>query len=325
MKLLFTMLFVVLSITSFSQKVRFSDKRNNWITKGLTPSMEGCAFTRYHSFGADTFMHGHIYEPILTSTVYVNDPWMGCVGYVFNSYAYYIREDTAAGIVYYHGWTDTMDHVLYNFKLNLGDTIRFQDASGTRIDSVVRKDSIMMNGVYHNVLVMTVNTDTSTTWPFYTSLYTIIEGIGTLNGAMRPHNFCFEGSEFLQCFFQDTTIIPITTHTYGYCSYISTDSFSTVISCIKLGIDDIGLTGTSVAIAPNPANENIQLTLKGHSNAPVTVSVFDLMGRAIYLEKLDQLIDILNINSGSWPDGLYIVVVQDDKQDLKREKMVIVH
>ena len=327
MKSTFVIALLLLSISASAQKIRYSDKRNHWLTKGDQMSLITwlCDHTCFLSFGADTAINGVVYQPLIINIVY--EPYYcGSIG-IGNGPAMYIREDTLANIVYsiYAAGmaNDTVEHVLYNFNLNVGDTIRYKGITGVFVDSVLRIDSAMINGINHKVFTMdhTANNPGGG----YSGMYTIIEGVGSLGSYCHPFSYCFERWEQLVCFAQDydtgPAFVPIRAP-FNACSQ-PFDSLNTTLSCRTLSIDIHHVHEASISITPNPAADQINIVLSGNIAGVAFISVYDVSGKCIYRSTEQSLKQTISINTSLWADGLYMVLIQNEDGIVKKEKVVI--
>ena len=234
-----------------------------------------------------------------------------------------VREDTLAGVVYYRidGLSvDTLEHVLYNYNLRVGDSIIYQ----TLIDTVESIDSTIVNGVYHKIF----NFQNTVYGRMRT--YTVLEGIGCTNNPLLPVFFgaCFEYGESLVCFSQNG-IWPAAHAPINSCA-----AFGTICCSISVGVFDnvIGCSGAlgspvpqkeikEVRISPNPANDIIEVT-NGYNDG-LSVSLVDLTGIS---KKMVQIAPgKKQINISGLPPGLYIATISSSGAVVYREKLQIYH
>jgi hypothetical protein len=66
----------------------------------------------------------------------------------------------------------------------------------------------------------------------------------------------------------------------------------------------------SMGLAPNPANESVQLDLKSFGGKAVTVYVLDYFERTIYEEKTNSA--SIKLNTQNWTPGTYLILVRSD-------------
>jgi hypothetical protein len=73
---------------------------------------------------------------------------------------------------------------------------------------------------------------------------------------------------------------------------------------------------------PNPANDNVNIKVEGLlSNEKTIIEVVDIYGKVIYSNSINNInlsIDLSNISS-----GIYFVLVRNQKQIIKTEKLII--
>jgi hypothetical protein len=63
-------------------------------------------------------------------------------------------------------------------------------------------------------------------------------------------------------------------------------------------------------IFPNPATSSFNITLAGTASGPVSVSVYDLNGKAVAMVSGND--NSVRVNTAGWASGLYTVVVERD-------------
>ena len=178
---LISLFMIVVSGTfSFGQKIKFSDSTNVW-------EMLRCSFDvnvtcqRVENardtgrYWTDTVFNGKSYFRIHSSDL-------------LNFY----REDTInkkVFIRYYNtifGTLDTVDEILYDYKWQLGDTVRYhQMGYMSTVAWVSNIDSTQISGMWYKVWHFYV-TD-SVSHPILAN-YSVIEGIGCTNGLTFPVN-----------------------------------------------------------------------------------------------------------------------------------------
>ena len=320
MRNLFVLLLVMISLATQAQKIRYTDKRNHWVTVGIYGFDNPTGTIRYVSYGSDTVIGGLTYRRRIENFVWSID-----------SVSHFVREDTIDGVVYGmapHLYTgtgstinldyDTVEHVLFNYNRQ-GDTIQNFFADYQFVDSVVFFDSTIINGVYHKIWGL----QRISPLPAYQG-YSYIEGIGSCAFPHYPFCSCFEGDEKLVCFYQqdgsDTSYISIQTP-FFYCT--SFDSVNTVSGCASLAVRDINKLIPSVSISPNPATDEIKISIENGTYKNVSLSIYDMQGRAVYNNTIVK--EETTINCSSWPEGTYLAVVQTENGILKKEKIVVVH
>ena len=76
----------------------------------------------------------------------------------------------------------------------------------------------------------------------------------------------------------------------------------------------------NVSICPNPAGENFTIFLSGETSNAV-VHIFDLQGKSVYQNEVDNTNGEITITDLSIPAGMYILQVADGT-DLYKMKLV---
>ncbi len=226
---------------------------------------------------------------------------------------FFVREDTTSKKVYYRMplWGDTAEHVLYDYNLNVGDTIRFSGWS----DSLVAMDSIPINGVYHKWFDFTGKSSTDI------RVYTVIEGIGCTAHPFFPvTGRCFEFYEALLCFRQNG--IPPTFGIRQKNCYLP--HITSLLNCSTLEIGQEHTTEGTFSISPSPANAELSISINTSRKENTLISVYDLSGRCI-LRTQPTRQHSTTLATAEWPTGIYLVVVDDGSGELRKEKVTIEH
>lgn len=187
MKNLFTLcaIFLVMYSTAFAQKIRFTDSDNQWNVFFAKLENGGILQQEYQYKAHDTITIGGL---IYRRTDFGD-----------------IREDTLTGKVYVtnpYKDQDTLDRLLYDYKLNFGDTATLYYGSDSSKITLLANDSLQIDSVWYKVLHFGG-------YYYYGGFaqgqwveYTIIEGIGCISGLLWPlRPFNGEGGEQLECFY----------------------------------------------------------------------------------------------------------------------------
>ena len=82
--------------------------------------------------------------------------------------------------------------------------------------------------------------------------------------------------------------------------------------------------GNKISISPNPASNLINITANTSLNQITLVTVYDVTGKALFRTNI-YLQNTLTINTSSFPDGLYMVIIQDNNRIIQKQKIVINH
>ncbi len=232
-KVLYIYLFSVLSISSFGQKIRFSDRTNVW--KELELADWPITYLDYQcNYIGDTISNGIKYEI-----------FSGARG--LPSGLCLIREDSILSKVYvkilpnFGGSSiDTTEQVLYDYNWQVGDTV-IRNLNGYFIHVISGVDSTLINSVWHKVWhFQAVNSGSKN--------FDIIEGIGCTDNPIFPLSpMNFENAFRLMCFRNFSGSPTVNPAISGY--------FDNKTSC-TLGIDQIAEKSKNVLVIPNPINKS---------------------------------------------------------------------
>ena len=314
MKPLIYILLILIGSSANAQKIRFTDHNNSW--KTYCTGMTTCPFDRILSYETDTLISGKTYQHLLEQDVMFS--WSGCLPQN-RSRNYYVREDTTAGIIYYRElvispYSDTNEHIYFNYNLHAGDTILFS-GNATR-DSVLEVDSTLINSVYHKLFIMGTNGTMST--------YTFVEGVGCMKYPYVPFtDNCGDYYEALMCFSQ-SGVNPDMNFPVHNCYIAPPDTFHNISSCNALYTPNTLHPATPVTIQPNPAYDHIDITTDNVFDNNTTVSVYNMSGIFILNATAVEQKNTLPINTTSWIDGLYMIIVQNNSGIIKKEKILVI-
>ena len=217
-----------------AQKIRFTDTINSW---KIEHSAGQPAFSNYELRYYDTT----VTQKGITYTRIKN---LGLC-----------REDTLQNKVYIIPIGDTAEKILYDYNLQVGDTLAYyffslpHNAAGV----VTKKDSILIAGNYYKKWKL------NNLAPYiYTT--TIIEGIGVLVWGT------FEQGKETVCFRRNGVIIPV-------------DYYVTSSTC-ALDISNITTNNRTITISPNPANQYSKITFP-HTIQSGQLTITDVLGKTI--------------------------------------------
>ncbi|HEX7413365.1 MAG TPA: hypothetical protein VF411_04905, partial [Bacteroidia bacterium] len=212
----------------------------------------------------DTVISTIHYKKLLSSGYrYATVTSNSCCVY-YNAYAGAIRQDTIHKKVYYRNYSSTsVDTLLYDFNLNVGDTLPKSYINNYLIVSnfVSSIDSILIGTSYRKQYHISVRGGGNSN---YVSL---IEGIGSTFGLTYPLYPPLENGYNLNCFSQNNvTLYP---NSSGSCS-------------LALGIKEQKESAFTFSIYPNPSSGNISIT--GNINID-ELKVSDMLGQLVYEAK----------------------------------------
>ncbi len=208
-----------------------------------------------------------------------------------------IRDDIIQKKVFYIPPEDSVEKLIYDFNLEVGDTlISYLNFNQPLIVSIV--DSILINDEYHKRIQ----------FPYDEA--EIIEGIGSRTGLIEDL-VAFEGGSYLCALYIDTTFIfpdyP--------CNLSSTDT------CLTLNVES-QFKDSEFSIFPNPAKDQFQINISTEIllHHP-RIEIFSITGKIYKNEVLTN--EITQINSNDFTSGIYIIKVFTDKKLNQVKKLII--
>lgn len=314
MKIRFTLLLLTVSILTFGQAFvyhPFPDSNATWCCEGgaydsgnvygWNCGIGGSCVQLTSTFSMDnkdTLINGILYHTVSYHTAGTQGCSPGCTGGfpISNDDGYYyIRQDIPSKRVYIRKANYLADSVLYDFNLNVGDTITddkiFWPSISTAI--VTSIDSIFIGSQYR----AQYNFDVQGGLPS-----SLIEGVGSLSGGfIYPPSF-FEGYNNLTGFIQDGIVL------YGsYCP------------AIPLVVKDVEVT-SAIKLSPNPFHTTTTLELKeDFGNAKL--NIFNMFGELVHQQIIISAKTILHRNSLA--EGIYFYQVQNSAGKLMIGRLMI--
>jgi len=211
----------------------------------------------------------------------------------FSNYAGALRE--SGKIIYFIPDTSSSEVVLYNFNLNLGDSVIHPYggafcADDTAIVDLV--DSIFLSDGYHRIL-------------YFNSFARWIEGIGAMHYFLMPCNvLCVSGGPYLECMLTDSG--------FSYPANIS--------SCIA-GVFGGRTELDDVVISPNPISSFANIYL-GEKFGNATMRIYTIQGSLVGVEKI-QGVKAFEFIRGQLPSGLYFLNFVNDHGGQTNRKILI--
>jgi hypothetical protein len=268
----FLFFFIVFVSTAFGQKIRFTDTTNTWfvVYSFLDNNPTGPPYQIYYhnySWGSDTFIHNIKYRKLRGMGIGLGPqaPNMICA----------VREDIPAKKVYARFLTyataDTVERVLYDYNLQLHDTLKQVYANVQYTSWVTEIDSVVINGVYHKL------------WHFWgSSLGTddyVLEGVGSLSAPWFPMwPYLFENRHILSCFTNNGSHPLVTPKAAQY--------FDNATSC-TLDVGSLQQKIQSANMVPNPATRASEIWL-GQTIQKGRLIVYDALGRTVYKAEINS-------------------------------------
>ncbi len=275
-KSLLVALAMLFAISSFGQKIRFSDSTNVWtlLYTSLDPGS----------------------NPVFTSWISPIS-YSGSVMINSNRYlkleSYYIREDTTAKKVFIRSASDSVDKLLYDYNWAVGDT-----ENSYQITFI---DSTMINSLWYK------------TWHFNGD-FNVIEGIGCTNGyefAAYPNFGFHEYSRQLICFQNRDVSPPLSTPVSSWGAIINIE-FDDSASCAMhpLDINRPAETNSNISVVPNPIAQSSKIIFSDVANGKIMI-VNDI-GQAIETIPFQNTNEVLIGGKIKLP-GIYFYHVTDNE------------
>lgn len=301
------------TIKSEAQRIHFTDTSNKWAMLYYDLGITAPMHTRY---GVDSVISGQRYHRLVTTCFYA-----------FPKMDLAVREDTVNGKIYFRfitarfwesGDTDTLEHLLFDYGLRLGDTLKTDYATHTHRYEVIQYDSVLLDNQYYKHWLLKDALRQGATLSYH-----FIEGIGT---TMSPvYSVCSEigfRAVQLRCFVNNgsrphcSPSIPLPfsgLYPPDNTMPLSASLFDNDSSCIyryhRVEVPSIERRGIPfLSAVPVSASTSLQL--------PTTISqssllILDILGRKL-LER--HYSDVRDIPIGRYLNlpGVYTYVLQDD-------------
>ncbi len=296
---------------SYAQKMDFMDTSNKWRVSNLSviPNYTKVTYWNYRYLNYTQTVKGIEYR-IITG------------GYD----TIFVRKDSITGVIYAmtpaYPQNDSMDRLLYDFKMNKGDTythyirtydnINKQFVFDTTRYKVLETDSVLINGVSHRIQYIS----SAGTIFKYRYVFTVIEGIGSISGMMWPLHYSHPWyiNETTDCFYNSNgtpipalPVIAKSFHTDTTSSYYALDTFDN--SCPpKLAIPQTKSDDNRVTIYPQPAKNHVVIDL-GTIITDGSIYITNIQGQVVLMNTITNRQQIrLQLDH---PQGIYIYKITD--------------
>ncbi len=193
-----------------------------------------------------------------------------------------IRQEASA----FYLWDGYDDQLLFDFDLNVGDTLPLSFNNWNTDLVVDALDSIQVGSEWRKRFIIS-NVPIE-----------VIEGIGSSNGLFEPVANFFDCGYQLECFGLDTI---------GYYPGTGPDC------SIAMGINAVSLDQSQFEVSPNPVNDVLRISGVDPQHTGF-VRLFDVQGcerlhGALYRENM-------TLDMSAIPGGVYVLVVGDQRQQV---------
>lgn len=288
MKIIITVLIVFgLTISSFCQNISFPTNATWSDDYGVYdqsfPPQPPIHNYKYYKTNGDTIINGYTYTIIGTpySSNYCN--LRDSSGFVFCKYNY--------GFSY-----DTIEFVLFNYNLSLGDSIsipRIGNPITYEPGTVYAIDSFLIGFQAHKRIRI------SASWSG--SYLDFIEGVGSLQGLLYPENGWIDSWNDLYCFSKNDTVM--------YKNFVQTYHFG---NCwLTTNVEDKKLINEVTNVYPNPTSGNINIDLK-EVKQDIKATITNSLGQVIFIQNFEAT-NLISIDIDA-PSGIYFLNLKSDRE-----------
>lgn len=273
----------------------FPDSNASW---NITYSQYYCAFgdaiEQYSIIiSGDTIINNETYQKL--STPYVNFYNSGtCNQWHFPGYNGAIRQDIPNKKVYYIPPMSSIEYLLYDFNMDVGDSVQGYIASYIELDTVLSIDSVLVGNNFRKRWYIN---------DWYEIYY--IEGIGSTYGLLEnsPGYSTDADGYSIDCFMQNELTL-----------YPDTNLFCQLITAIEV-IEDIS---DRVQVFPNPSKGSFFIKFDQPKDIQ-SLQISDLVGNIVFQK---EITDQNQINTENLPAGFYLLTIIDSNNS-KANKILI--
>lgn len=288
----------MLAISSIGQTTvyhPFPESNAYWNISSYTICNMGSGeFSEYSiMFSGDTIINSTIYHKLRTP--FVNTYPTNICGSPLTGYKGAIRQDIANKKVFYISPGYSTEEILYDFNMNIGDTVKgFLHSPDFGYDTVSDIDSVIVGSSYHKRLK--INSD---------YLIYLIEGFGSTFGLIEPSPGHITDAvvHSISCYNQNgATQFP---DSNSNCQLITTVSEDPDIS-------------SQVIVFPNPSNGSFRVDFSNMRNLK-EILLQDLLGKIVFRQTINNQ---RQIKIDNLPSGAYILTIIDN-DNIKINKKII--
>ena len=270
-----------------------------WVNNGSANPPYSENYPNIMFLGGDTIISSLHYKKLLSSgyqfSIGAGGPPNCC--YYYNTYQGAIRQDSIHKKVYFCNASTTVDTMLYDFNLSVGDTLQSSYINNPFDSNYVSSiDSIFIGTSYRKQYhISRLHTSG------FSNYLNLIEGIGSTQGLLYPLNPGFEIGWELNCFSQNS----VTTYT---------NPMGTGCD-LALGIKTIKEQVAIFNISPNPSIGNISIT----GNVSIDeLKVSDMLGQIVYEAKPNTANTTLTLNT----EGVYFITLTSGTETSTKKVIV---
>lgn len=267
----------------------------------------GWCYKYSYSFTGDTIVNNTSYHKIWKQGqefLVVHPPgspdwYYTCSNQVIGNFSYYvgaIREDISQKKIYFLQPNDSTETLLYDFTLNVGDTIKGYFGDYHLV--ILSLDSTLVGTQYRK----TWNIDPSSGWG---GTPHIVEGVGCLYGLLEAP-YAFEKSSIaLECFSVNNQSL--------YPTYNATEGCNLLTS-----IKDKNEIKNMLSIFPNPSNGKFEIIVNNQKIN--TIEISDILGNLILKSEINKESALIDLSDKL--NGVYLARITNSIGNIVVKKIV---
>lgn len=266
------------------------------IVKGDDTTINSIKYTKlyYRESAPVVYPPGTFYnnEPIPN---YANKP---------DSYHGGLREVNKKVYIKLTSGADTLDKIIYDFNLNIGDTMpRFQVPS--KPENIIDKiDTVTINGIDRKRFISYGrNSNGSINYNFTQA--TVIEGIGSSTGLIEYSSYMYLNRWFT-CFVSSSAWYIVDTQRCAYTYEYGTPTNIQTVS-----------TQETINIYPNPTTDVVNI----EAPTGTRITIYNSTGRMLLSKTSTALKEKMDINH--LPSGLYIINLYNEQANLNERRKIM--
>lgn len=287
---------VFMSKNSLSQiQLPFPDSTGAWTIKGSGSNWPDppTYYAYRHYINGDTIVNGISYAKLYTGAPFLNDSSVFSYSlrglFRIDSLKVYFKNINMTLDEF--GFIDTSDILLYDFDMNVGDSIlNFDNGSGSQNYLIVESiDTILLN----SLSLKRWNFISSTGWMPYG--LTWIEGIGSDIGFFTYFTY-FESGINLACFHELNQDFIF--------------DLGNSPDCASVGIAE-NISDNTISVYPNPVYDILMIDFESKTNATVTYEITDMLGKIVSTHNVNVTsgMNRINLSAASFDNGFYTVTL----------------
>ncbi|MFH0893938.1 MAG: T9SS type A sorting domain-containing protein [Bacteroidota bacterium] len=241
----------------------------------------------------DTVIGSNNYHKIKESGYYIDDCFPPG-NYYYNEYKGALRQDSLQKKVFFCPTGSSLEEVLYDFNLNVGDTLpnwyvkdnnAFVQSSNNMVTDI---DSVLVGSQFHKRFILFNITPYGSSYSLGDTTYALIEGVGGTDGLLYGFSKYYFIYRHMYCFEGDDLPYPANSH----CLY---DVSTPEITNYKSGC----------SVYPNPVTDNILIIT---TTDLATIRILNIHGQL--MKTISSNTNKTSVDISAFPSGLYLVEVK---------------